>query len=153
MADLNIENFYRDIAVILTTLYACFPVRTAVYVEDVAGPDQLDEYGMHSPRHMAGLHALLWLEEEGFLRYETTIRQDGIDQAALTHKGFMRLSKTAETIYRDPLVPLNASTGEDSGSLPPSVIEDRMVIVNQLRSALRSGSSIALNKVVQYILQ
>ena len=153
MADLNIENFYRDIAVILTTLYACFPVRTAVYVEDIAGPDHLDEYGMHSPRHMAGLHALLWLEEEGFLRYETAIRQDGIDQAALTHKGFMRLSRTAETINHNPLSSGTENTGEDTQELPPSVVEDRMVIVNQLRAALRSGSSIALNKVVQYILQ
>jgi hypothetical protein len=153
MADLNIENFYRDIAMVLTTLYASFPIRTAIYVEDIAGPDQLDEYGMHSPRHLAGFHAMLWLEEEGYLRYVNTIRQDGIDQSALTHKGFMKLSRTAPDICRSNVSAevIEISTGQPH-QLPPSVIEDRMIIVNQLRGAIRSGSSISVNKVVQYIL-
>jgi hypothetical protein len=153
MADLNVENFYRDIAEILNILYVSFPIRTAVYVEDVAGIDQLDEYGLHSPRHLAGYYAMLWLEEESFLRYANTIRQDGIDQAALTHKGFKKLSHIAEPIYQSPIsadvIEINT---RQPHQLPPSVLEDRMIVVNQLRDALRSGSSIAIGKVVQHIL-
>jgi hypothetical protein len=154
MADLNVENFYRDIAEILNILYASFPTRTAVYVEDIAGVDQLDEYGLHSARHLAGFYAMLWLEEEGFVRYVNTIRQDGIDQAALTHKGFKKLSKIADSIFQLPasaeIIEINT---RQSQQLPPSVAEERMVVINQMRDALRSGSSIAIGKVIQYILE
>ena len=153
MADLNVEHFYRDIAETLNILYSSFPIRTAVYVEDVAGADQLDEYGLHSPRHLAGFYAMLWLQEEDFLRYVNTIRQDGIDQAALTHKGFKKLSAITEPIYTSPISAevIEINTGQPQ-QLPPSVVEDRKLVINQLRDALKSGSSIAIGKVVQYIL-
>ena len=39
MADINIENFYRHIARVLNILYASFPSKTPLYVDDVAGID------------------------------------------------------------------------------------------------------------------
>ncbi|MDZ7686166.1 MAG: hypothetical protein U5O39_15145 [Gammaproteobacteria bacterium] len=156
MADINIENFYQHIAKILSILYAAFPTKHPVYVDEVAGIDEPDEYGLHSPRYTAGFYAMIWLAEEGFLRYSDAIRQDGLDQACLTHKAFLRLTEAAEPIYTGTeggesnvvsLVP------EKEESLAPSVLEDRKLVINQLRRALKSGSSIAITKVVTYILR
>lgn len=158
MADINIENFYQHIARILSILYAAFPTKHPVYVDEVAGIDEPDEYGLHSPRYTAGFFAMIWLAEEGYLRYADTIRQDGIDQACLTHKAFLRLTETADPIYQEPVL-----DGEDSNVVslvpnessptPPSVAEERRLVINQLRRALKSGSSIAINKVVKHILR
>jgi hypothetical protein len=168
MADINIDNFYRHIAKILSMLYSAFPTRSPIYVDDVAGIDEPDEYGLHSPHYTAGFFALIWLADEGFLRYSDTIRQDGIDQAALTNKAFMRLSQPVERIYLDPdySPDENLDKSPDKGpdksnvvnlapaeNLSPSIIEDRKMVINQLRFALKRADSIAIAKVVQHILQ
>ena len=72
MADIHVEEFYRDVAIALSQLYSAFPRRINLFVEDIAGPDEPDEFGLHSKRHMACFGALLWLAEEGFLRYRDT---------------------------------------------------------------------------------
>jgi len=82
MADINIENFYRHIAVALNLLYSNFPSKFALYVDEVAGIDEPDEYGLHSPRYTSGFFALLWLEEEGYMRFADTIREDAITPGA-----------------------------------------------------------------------
>ena len=92
MADIHVEEFYKDVAIALAQLYAAFPRRTNLFVEDIAGPDEPDEFGLHSKRHMACFGALLWLQEEGLLRYVDTIRQEALDQAVLTREAFVRLS-------------------------------------------------------------
>lgn len=164
MADINIDNFYRHIARILSILYAAFPTRSPVYVDDVAGIDEPDEYGLHSPHYTAGFFALIWLADEGFLRYSDTIRQDGIDQAALTNKAFMRLTQPVERIYVEPVYSHDESTDQSPNesnvvniapveNLSPSIIEDQKLVINQLRFALKSEDSIAIAKVVQHILQ
>jgi hypothetical protein len=156
MADINIENFYRHIAKILSILYASFPTKTPVFVDDVAGIDEPDEYGLHSPHYTAGYYALIWLGEEEFLRYSDTIRQDGIDQVILTHKAFLKLTAVADPIYVAPAFrtdETNVVSIAPAADLSPSVVEDRKLVINQLRTALRSGDSIAISKVVTYILQ
>jgi hypothetical protein len=153
MADINIENFYRHIAKILNILYIAFPSKQPVYVDAVAGIDEPDEYGLHSPQYTAGFFALIWLADEGFLRYSDTIRQDGIDQACLTHKAFLRLTEATEPIYAEPVMEgSNVISIVPPTELSPSIREDRRLVINQLRNALRSGSSIAITKVVQHIL-
>ncbi|MFT4632233.1 MAG: hypothetical protein ACI96P_001645 [Candidatus Azotimanducaceae bacterium] len=154
MADINIENFYRHLAVALSILYANFPTKFALYVDEVAGIDEPDEYGLHSPRYTSGFFALLWLEEEGYIRYADTIRQDGVDQACLTHKAFLKLSAISEPIYIAPNQEgdNNVVRLAPTQNLSPSVIEERKLVINQLRMALRSGSSLAVNKVVRHIL-
>jgi hypothetical protein len=37
MADIHIDDFYRDVAKILIRLYAMFPRKTTPYVEDISG--------------------------------------------------------------------------------------------------------------------
>ncbi len=89
MHDLHIGDFYNDAARILVTLYMRFPVRSALYIEDISGPDSPDEYGLHSPRHMACFSAATWLAEEGYFRYSNTIQQIALDEAVLSQTGFL----------------------------------------------------------------
>jgi hypothetical protein len=157
MADINIENFYKHIARILSILYAAFPSKSPLYVDDVAGVDDPDEYGLHSPDYTAGFFAMLWLADEQYIRYMDTIRQDGVDQAVLTHKAFLKLTQVSEPIYQTTIDQteetdlISSVQTQDTGS-SPSVIEDHMLVINQLRHALRSGDSIAIAKVVRQIL-
>jgi len=157
MADINIENFYKHIARILSILYAAFPSKSPLYVDDVAGVDDPDEYGLHSPDYTAGFFAMLWLADEQYIRYMDTIRQDGVDQAVLTHKAFLKLTQVSEPIYQATIGQaeetdlISVPQTVDPGS-SPSVIEDQMLVINQLRHALRSGDSIAIAKVVRHIL-
>ena len=157
MADINIENFYKHIARILSILYEAFPSKSPLYVDDVAGVDDPDEYGLHSPDYTAGFFAMLWLADEQYIRYMDTIRQDGVDQAVLTHKAFLKLTQVSDPIYKatvyqtDDSHVVSTTQTEEAGS-PPSVVEDHMLVINQLRHALRSGDSIAITKVVRHIL-
>ena len=157
MADINIENFYKHIARILSILYEAFPAKSPLYVDDVAGVDDPYEYGLHSPDYTAGFFAMLWLADEQYIRYVDTIRQDGVDQAVLTHKAFLKLTQVSDPIYQatvyqtDDSHVVGTTQTEEAGS-PPSVIEDHMLVINQLRHALRSGDSIAIAKVVRHIL-
>ena len=157
MADINIENFYKHIARILRILYEAFPSKSPLYVDDVAGVDDPDEYGLHSPDYTAGFFAMLWLADEQYIRYMDTIRQDGVDQAVLTHKAFLKLTQVSDPIYQatvyqtDDSHVVGTTQTEQAGS-PPSVVEDHMLVINQLRHALKSGDSIAIAKVVRHIL-
>lgn len=92
MATLHIEDFYKDCTRILLQLFASFPRKSSVFVEDISGADTPDEYGVHSKRFQACFGAMVWLAEEGYLRFESTIRQEAVDQATLTQKGFLMLS-------------------------------------------------------------
>jgi hypothetical protein len=92
VSDIHIDDFYRDAGLILLHLYQAFPHKTAIYVEDISGPDEPDEYGLHSKRYLACLSAMIWLAEQGYLSYESCIRQEAIDQAVLSPKGFTLLS-------------------------------------------------------------
>ncbi len=163
MADINVENFYRHIAKILHILYTHFPTRAALYVDEVAGIDEPDEYGLHSPTYTAGFFAMLWLADEGFIKYADTIRQDGIDQAFLTHRAFLILTQPTDKMINDFTQTTDSdSDAKDKGNvvslqpaeeISPSLQEEKKLVISQLRAALRSGSSIAINKVVDYILR
>ena len=155
MADINVENFYKHIAKILNILYTHFPTRAALYVDEVAGVDEPDEYGLHSPTYTAGYFAMLWLADEGYIRFSDTIRQDGVDQASLTHKAFLKLTSTCDPIYVAPKTeePLNVVQIQPATELSPSIQEEQRLVINQLRGALRSRSSLAINKVIDHILR
>lgn len=145
MADIHIEEFYKDTALILLQLYNAFPRKTSVFVEDIAGPDQPDEYGVHSNRHMATLGAMLWLEEEGWLRYVDTIRQDAIDQAVLSQNAFIRLN----TLNHDADLLTLQDTNSD---LPDAVLKEHLTHINLIRQVLRRGSSTQIALVMQRVL-
>lgn len=146
MADIHVEEFYKDAAIALAQLYSVFPRRVNLFVEDIAGPDQTDEFGLHSKRHMACFGALLWLAEEGFLRYVDTIRQEALDQAVLTQEAFIRLSAPAPN---DLVQALSGSKDPIGASLPPSVQEDLSSHIHLVRTALKSRDSVRIGHAIR----
>lgn len=89
--DLHIHDFYRDAGRILLALFQQFPAPATIYVEDIAGPDTPDEFGLHSPRHLACLGAMTWLKECGYINFSQLVRQEAVEEAALSHRSFLLL--------------------------------------------------------------
>ena len=143
MADLHIDDFYRDVAKIFLRLYAVFPRKTVLYVEDISGPDEPDEFGLHHPRFQACFSTMVWLAEHGYLNFDDNIRQEALDQAVLSQKAFLLLSSRSDQAL---------TRVEVDESLPPSVVEESRANIAQLRHAMREGSSITLQKCVRYLL-
>ena len=127
--DLQIDDFYKDAAGGLLMLYQAFPRKVSLYVEDLIGREEPDEFGLPSKRHQSCLGALLWLAEEGYLRYDSTIHFQALDQAVLTEKGFVRRSRAVPGQIADDL------------SLPPSVLRIQASLAHQLREALKRANS------------
>lgn len=96
MLDVHIDEFFKDCAVILLLGFKYFPAKQILYVEDICGPDQVDEFGLHSPRHLAALGAAIWLQEEGYIRFGEVNRQESIDECVLSSKGFTRLLSASQ---------------------------------------------------------
>ncbi|MAT92871.1 MAG: hypothetical protein CME59_09760 [Halioglobus sp.] len=143
MADLHIEDFYRDVAKIFLQLFASFPRRSVLYVEDISGPDEPDEFGLHHPRFQACFGTMLWLAEHGYLGFADTIGQEALDQAVLTRRGFLLLTARSD-------LELSSPPAEPEPS--PSVSEHSRSNVAQLRSALGSASSLQIRECVSYLL-
>lgn len=144
MADIHIEDFFKDVALIFNQLFSLFPRKAAVFVEDIAGPDAPDEYGLHCPRHEACFGAMLWLADEGYLRFESTIRREAIDQSILTHKAFLMLSAISSNELANTL---------DSPSFV-GLPSDQRTNINMIRLLLKSGTSTQLaNAMHQLFLQ
>lgn len=133
MTDINIDDFFKDAAKVLVQLYSVFPRRHSVFVEDISGPEETDEFGMHSNRYLACFGTLLWLGEEGYLRYEETIRQDAIDQAVLSARCFTVLTTPAPN--HEPF---------DATDLPESVRIEQSTTISRLRNALKERSSVRI---------
>ena len=137
MPDLHIDEFYKDVARILVSLFGVFPRPVTLYVEDIAGPDEPDEYGVHSNRYQACFATLCWLQDEGYLRYADTIRQEAVDQTVLTGRAFSALLAPAEEL----LFP-------QDDSLSRSEAGRRQSYLFQLRHALEESDSAALARLV-----
>ena len=131
--DLQIDDFYKDAAAGMLTLYQAFPSKAALYVEDLIGREEPDEFGLPTPRHQSCLGALLWLAEEGYIRFDSTIGYDALDQAVLSEKGFLRLTRGVPHTLRE------------GDALPPSVRRVHATLAFQLREALgqRHGERVA----------
>lgn len=150
MSDIHIDDFYKDVALIFLRLYTSFPRKTILYVEDICGEDDPDEFGLHSDRFIAGFSAMIWLGEQHYLKFDDTIKEEALDQVVLSQQGFMLLSSRSELHYGEP----ESSGGDDTAeeSLPPSVMEHSKTNIMQLRKALRDGSSIMIRQCVQSML-
>lgn len=129
MSDLHISDFYKDASKILLQLYKNFPKKATVLVEDIAGPDSPDDFGLASERHQACFGAMVWLADAGYLQYAETIRQEALDQAILSHKAFTLLTATA--------------SGDDPADKNN---------IQSLRLALKSGSSDQLERCMRSLL-
>lgn len=143
MADLHIEDFYRDVAKIFLTLYACFPRKSILYVEDISGPDEPDEFGLHNPRFQSCFSAMVWLAEHGYLNFYATIREEALDQVVLSERGFLLLSSRSTEPFDNSV---------QNQAVSPSVLEESLTNIAQLRKVVRDGSSIKLRQCVSYLL-
>lgn len=144
MTDIHIDDFYKDAAKILLHLYVTFPKPSQIYVEDISGADEPDEFGLHSDRHNACLSTMLWLAQSGYIHYVDTIRHEALDQAVLTEKAFLLLTAYSELAEGHPKVQAEEN--------PPSVKEEFSSNIHQIRLALKSNSSIQIRKVILYLL-
>lgn len=139
--DLQIDEFYKDAAAGMLMLYQAFPRKVALYVEDLIGREEPDEFGLPSKRHQACLGALLWLAEEGYIRYDSTIAYDALDQAVLTEKGFIRLSRG---------IPHALPEGD---AQPASVRRVRATLAWQLREALGQHNSEKVARLTRLLFE
>lgn len=148
-ADIHIADFYKDAARILVQLYNQFPRPTTVFVEDIAGPDTPDEFGLHSPRHQACLATMLWLAQSGYLTYQSLIRQEAMDQAVLIQRGFTLLASPlpVQDVVGIPL-PDEAANGEPPVLDATQAAAEAHNGIQLLRDVLKHGSSTAIEQVV-----
>lgn len=140
MSDIHIDDFYRDAAKCLVQLYNHFPRTMTLYVEDISGPDTPDEFGLHSTRHQACLHTLLWLHKTDYLMYDTLVRQEALDQAVLSHRAFLLLNEVDES--------LPALT-----DLPEPVAREESLVIHRLRRELKEGTSYSLADCVRRLMK
>lgn len=105
MLDVHIDDFFSDTAVILLSGLQNFPAPQILFIEDICGPDDTDEFGLHSPRHLAALGAVQWLRDEDYVRFGVIDRQESVDDFVLTSKSFSRLIKvlrdSGEPVFRE----------------------------------------------------
>lgn len=146
MNDIHIEEFYHDIGLILSKLYSVFPRKSNLYVADICGEDHMDEFGLHSDRFLSAFSAMIWLKEQGYIRFDAVVKQESIDQAVLSEKSFLVLSTQASIDAKD-LIP------EDIGTLPPYIAQKSISNIAVLQKALKSRSAITINQIVFHILE
>ena len=144
MNSINIDEFFADAAKILTRLQRAFPQPIILQVDDICGAEETDEFGMHSARYLACFSAMLWLAEEGYLRFNETVRSEAIDEAVLSAKCFVLLTKPDD---------LQAISDPPSETLPDSVALERSSLGNQLNERLRPRDSLALNALMLQLMQ
>ncbi|WP_067519194.1 hypothetical protein [Endozoicomonas ascidiicola] len=139
MADIHIDEFYQDCLKTLIQLYNAFPRLTTVYVDDLISNAGTDEFGIPNRRHKACFDTLLWLASEGYIRYQDNIRQDALDQVALTEKSFLRLS----------LPTFQPALEDQAPNLPPLVARKQSTLAWQCREALKDKGSDAIAAAAQ----
>ncbi len=145
MADLHIEDFYRDCGAILLQLYSLFPRPQVLYVDSICGPDDPDEFGLPSPRFAACFSTMVWLGDIGLLRYTERLRHEALEQAVLSERGFLLLSTHSPMPWLTP--------APDPDQLPPLLAQEALSHVSQLRRALASKASSYIGPTVQHLLE
>jgi hypothetical protein len=141
MGDIHIDDFYKDAARILLVLYQFFPRPYTLYVIDVSGPDEPDEYGLHSDRHQACFSTMVWLSDAGLLRFTEVINKEAIDSAVLTHRALTLLTTRSDIRFQP-----------EEEAMPPSVADEHASHIHQLRFAVKSGASFTIRRIMQHLL-
>lgn len=101
--DLHIDDFCQDVARTFIQLYKRFPLKEILYLDDICGPDEVDEFGLHSKRHMACLAAIGWLANAGYIDYDSVIKEEAYEGAVLSHKAFTFLAALETDQSRYPV--------------------------------------------------
>ena len=134
MIDVNIDDFYHDIAVTLLSLYQQFPRKVSLYIEDISGPDDADEFGLRSPRYQSCVGAIIWLNDEGYIRYRDLVKEESAEECTLTSKAFKKLAFPQIDTVRE-----NVSAVEKQQSS----------LVYRLHQAVKDQSSIDIRDLIE----
>ncbi|WP_226647671.1 hypothetical protein [Microbulbifer variabilis] len=124
--DLHIHDFYRDAGRVLLALFGQFPLPSTIYVEDIAGPDTPDEFGLHSPRHLACLGAISWLKQSGYIHFSQLVRQEAAEEVVLSHRGFLLLINAEENSGQSNAQLLNTAVRDGSSAKLQALVERLM---------------------------
>lgn len=135
MNDVNIDDFYHDIGIILLSLYQQFPRKVSLFIDDICGPDDIDEFGLHSPRYLSAIGALMWLNDEGYVRYHDIIKQESAEECTLTQKAFVKLIK-----------PNLSKTEMQTAN---SIEKRESTLAFQIQKALQDQSSIDMQRIIE----
>ncbi len=135
MIDINIDDFFHDIAVTLLSLYQQFPRKVSLYLEDISGPDDMDEFGLHSNRYLSTIGAVSWLNDEGYIRYSSIVHQESVEDCTLTQMAFVKLIR--------PTLPSNHMADASS------VEKQQHTLAQQLHGALKDQSSIEVRRLIE----
>jgi len=89
----HIDDFYYVSAEVLSLLYAAFPVRSMLLVEDITGPIRWDLTGLPDRRSRACFETIIWLAQHGLYTYRSLEPRDtGVEGAVLTQEAFVLLT-------------------------------------------------------------
>ncbi len=89
----NIDDFYYNAAEVLCRLYAGFPVRNLLLVEEISGPIRWDMTGMPDRKSKATFEAIIWLSDHGLFDFRSVEPRDlGVEGAVLTQHAFVLLT-------------------------------------------------------------
>ena len=135
MQDINIDDFYHDIASTLLTLYQQFPRKISLYIEDLCGPDEMDEFGLHSNRYLSCIGAVTWLFDEGYIRYKDISHLETAEECTLTKAALNKLLK-----------PIHFT---NSQSQVTSVEKQRSSLAQQLHLAIKEQNGMALRELIE----
>lgn len=98
----NIDDFNRGAALILSTLYRSFPVKTMLKICDLDNhPDLMEDERKKRMKERIAVYeaAAIFLMEEGFIRYSQHIKDLGLfHNTVLTSKGLAVLNKTMPSL-------------------------------------------------------
>lgn len=129
--NLNLDDFCKDVARSLQILASVFPRPRDIFVEDVYQAEETDEFGMHSDRYLACFQTLVWLREEGFIRFTQTLRSDAVEQAVLTGRCLALLIQPYSLEGESAAIAVEANT-----------------LLHRFQHALQDGSSTSVRMLV-----
>lgn len=127
MLDVHLDDFYKDCAVILLTGFRFFPRPQTLFIEDISGPDEVDEFGLHSQRHQAAMGAVIWLKDEGFIRFSERFEQKSVDDFVLTSKAFSRLLKPSQQEGKNLLQQIEIARQEEDSLLLGKLLNEQFL--------------------------
>lgn len=149
--DLHIIDFCNDVGRIFLMLHRLFPREQEVYVGDLIGFEEPDEYGLYSKRHESCLSTLIWLKTEGWIRFESLVRREAVDQCVLTQNAFVGLHRSLPaSLWQTHIAKSDAEAQQDTHKEPaPS---ENGTLIDALYFAAKLQDSTALHAIVMYLL-
>lgn len=145
--DLHIIDFCNDVGRILTMLHRLFPREQEVYVGDLIGFEEPDEYGLYSKRHESCLSTLIWLKTEGWIRFASLVRREAVDQCVLTQRAFVHLHRALHPSLQPSLSSLIEASPPDK-----RLTLETSTIIDALHLATKTHDSTALRALVMHLL-